>query len=155
MSLSAFRVPLAVATFLSIIIQQKWAIMILITLLVTPTVVEDAIGAICEIPSFPSISSSFICHFVLSHERNPAGGIGAQPVPKLNSVQDLLVRSFLSKEVTSADLSIGDMSFLVESSGMSCQDTISVAIIRLKEESIFMTGDLLELSAETSYHLSL
>lgn len=154
MSLSAFRIPLAVATFLSIIIQQKWAIMILITLLATPTVVEDTIGPVCDVPGFPSVSTSFICRFVLSRERN-LGEAGTPPVPKLNTVQDLLVRSFFSKEVTSADLSIGNMSFLVESSGMGCQEIISGAINQLKEESILMTGDLLELSAKTSYHLNL
>lgn len=139
----------------SVVCLTRWSILALIFLLSTPTFIEDTIGAVCEVPGFPSISYSYICRFVLSRERNTVGGVGAPPAPKLDTVQDLLVRSFFSKDVTSTDFSMGDMAFLVESSGMGCQDVISGAINQLQAESILLTDNLLELSAETSYHLNL
>lgn len=148
-----YTVPLSVWCIVCLT-QRRWAIFALIFLLSTPTFIEDTIGAVCKVPGFPSISSSYICRFVLSRERN-LSGVGAPLTPKLDTVQDILVRSFFSKDVTSTDFSMGDMAFLVESSGMGCQDVISGAINQLQAESILLTDNLLELSAETSYHLNL
>ncbi|KAF7978210.1 hypothetical protein HWV62_1194 [Athelia sp. TMB] len=149
-----FTVPLAVWGLFSIFLQPKRAIpgltVIAIALLSASIVVEDAIDAICVVPGLPPI-----CRLVFSYEQHLAPfNIGATSPSKLDTVQDLLVHSFFSNDMASTDLSISDISFLAESSGISCQDMMSSAISRLKEESILMTSELLELSAETSYHLN-
>ena len=139
-----------------VITQRWWAVLALIALLSTPTIVEDTIGAVCEVPGFPSITSSFIYRLVAFRQRNSVEvNVGTSPASKLDTVQDLLICSFFHKDVTTADLSISDVAFVVETSRMGCQVVLSDSIDRLKDESILLIGDLLELSAETSYHLNL
>lgn len=147
------NIPLP-AWFLVCFTQRWYAAPILMMLLSTQytALVEDTLNAVCKVPGYPYIASSFICRFVHSRQ---LGEAGATPASHLDTLQDVLVHSFFSKDITSADLSIGDITFLVESSRMDRHDIIAGTFNRLKEESILLTGHLLELRAETSYHVEL
>lgn len=142
-----------------ICLTQRWYVApTLIMLLGTQytALVEDTLNGVCTVPGYLYISSSFICRLVHSRQRI-LGEAGVAPVPAshLDTLQDVLVHSFFSKDITSADLSIGDITFLVESSRMDRHDLIAGTFNRLKEQSILLTGHLLELRAETSYHVEL
>lgn len=135
---------------------QRWYVIPILMVLITShytSFIEDVMGTACNIPEYPSLSSSFVCHFVRYRTNDRSRG-NALPSTNINTLQDVLVRSFFSKDITSAELSIGDVVFLVESSQLDRHKDISRAVNNLKDESILLTIDLLGLRAETSYHFS-
>ncbi|KAF7967376.1 hypothetical protein HWV62_34467 [Athelia sp. TMB] len=111
-------------------------------------------AATCNIPEYPTISSSFICHLVRARA-NAMTHNGIPSPSKLDTQQDVLVRSFFSQDIASATLSIGDVIFLVESSQLNHHEAIAGAVKYLQDESIILTADLLGLRAEMSHHFGL
>ncbi|KAF7972054.1 hypothetical protein HWV62_19197 [Athelia sp. TMB] len=137
-------------------IHGRWYAAPILMLLITTHYtgfIEDIMLATCNIPEYPTISSSFICYFVRS--RASIMGHSILSPTNIGTQQDVLARSFFSNGITSADLSIGDVIFLVESSQLDRHEAISGAVKYLKDESILLTVDLLGLRVETSYHSGL
>lgn len=136
---------------------QRWYAAPILMLLITTrytAFIEDVMVATCNIPEYPTISSSFICYFVRARA-NVMGHNGVPSPSKIDTQQDVLVRSFFSQDIITAALSIGDVIFLVESSQLNHHEAIAGAVKYLQDESIILTADLLGLRAETSHHFGL
>ncbi|KAF7971545.1 hypothetical protein HWV62_20862 [Athelia sp. TMB] len=111
---------------------------------------------VCKVPG---ISSMPFCAASVSYNNERSMTNPGNPAlvhkTEITSLEDILVQSFLSKGLTSADISIGDAVFMVESSQMESHEDIVLAFDRLKEESVDITKGLLGLRAQTSHHTTI
>lgn len=141
---------------------QAWYALPILFLLVNCTsmsVVSESIGnAISTTCMIPGISSTSFCA-TLSSRRDIERGVWSPVVsgvkPDITSLEEVLIHSFLSKALTSADVSIGDAVFMVESSQMERHDDIVQMFNRVKEDSITVTRRLLGLRAQTAHYTNM